>query len=56
MDGAAITVVMVSVAEPEPAAFVAPRVTALLPATVGVPEMTPVAALTDSPVGRPDAL
>ena len=58
MDGAARAAPMEidNVAEPVPVAFVAPMVTGLLPDAVGVPEITPVAALTDSPTGRPVAL
>ena len=35
---------------------VAVTVTVLVPAVVGVPEIRPVAALIDSPAGRPVAL
>ena len=45
-----------SVAEPVPAELVALSVTLKLPVTVGVPEMRPVAVLTESPAGRPVAL
>ena len=48
--------VNVSVAEPVPPAFVALIVTLDVPAAVGVPEITPVEALTDNPVGNPRAL
>ena len=42
-------------AEPVPVALVALTVTLKLPAAVGVPEMTPVVVLTDSPAGKPVA-
>src|ERR1051325_4003161 len=45
-----------SVAEPVPAELVALIETLKLPAAVGVPEMTPVVVLTDSPAGKPVAL
>jgi hypothetical protein len=48
--------VRANVAEPVPAALVALIVTLKLPAAVGVPEMTPVVVLTDSPAGKPVAL
>jgi hypothetical protein len=48
--------VNVSVAEPVPPAFVALIVTLEVPATVGVPEIKPVDALTDNPAGNPRAL
>src|SRR4051812_13401781 len=48
--------VRVSVAVPVPAAFVAPIVIGVVAATVGVPLMTPVTVLIDSPVGSPVAL
>jgi hypothetical protein len=40
---------------PVPPAFVAVRVTKKVPATVGVPLITPVAAFNVSPAGRPVA-
>src|ERR1700730_11909359 len=49
-------IVKVNVAVPVPAAFVALNVTLDVPAVVGVPEMTPVAVLTESPAGNPVAL
>ncbi|HTX39902.1 MAG TPA: hypothetical protein VME43_33015 [Bryobacteraceae bacterium] len=45
----------VSVADPVPLLFVAPIVTGVVPAVLGVPEMTPVEVLTDSPPGSPVA-
>ena len=56
MTGLAGFTVSDSVAVPVPLAFVAPMVTDDVPAAVGVPEITPVAVLTDSPAGRPAAL
>ena len=38
------------------AALVAPSVTVEVPAAVGVPEISPVAVLTDKPAGNPVAL
>ena len=49
-------VLRANVAEPVPAEFVALIVTLKLPAVVGVPEMTPVVVLTESPDGKPVAL
>ena len=49
-------IVKVNVAEPVPAALVALNVTLDVPAAVGVPEMTPVVVLTESPAGNPVAL
>ena len=43
-------------ADPVPAALVALNVTLDVPAVVGVPEMTPVVVLTESPAGSPVAL
>jgi hypothetical protein len=54
--GAATVMVSVRVALPIPPALVAPSVTVEVPAEVGVPEINPVAALTDSPAGKPVAL
>ena len=48
--------VKANVAVPVPAALVALNVTLDVPAAVGVPEMTPVAVLTESPLGNPAAL
>ena len=48
--------VNVNVLLPVPVALVAPSVTVEIPTTVGVPEIRPVAALTDKPVGKPVAL
>ena len=45
-----------NVAVPVPAALVALNVTLDVPAAVGVPEMTPVVVLTESPAGNPVAL
>src|SRR5215471_10052013 len=49
-------VVKANVAEPVPSAFAALNATLNVPATVGVPEMTPVVGLTESPAGNPVAL
>ncbi len=49
-------IVKVNVAEPVPAALVALNATLDVPAALGVPEMTPVAVLTESPTGNPVAL
>ncbi|MEI8080147.1 MAG: hypothetical protein WCH61_11030 [bacterium] len=48
-------IVMLSVAFPVPAEFVAEMVAFEVPATVGVPEMSPVDVFTVSPDGRPAA-
>src|ERR1700720_4074133 len=45
-----------NVADPVPKALVALNVTLDFPAAVGVPEMTPVVVLTESPAGNPAAL
>ena len=45
-----------NVAVPVPAALVALNATLDVPAAVGVPEMTPVAVLTERPAGSPVAL
>ncbi|HTX39903.1 MAG TPA: hypothetical protein VME43_33020 [Bryobacteraceae bacterium] len=47
--------VIVSVVLPVPVLFVALMVTGVVPAAPGVPEMTPVAVLTNSPPGSPVA-
>ena len=52
----AALIVKVNVAVPVPAAFVARNPMLDVPAAVGVPEMTPVAVLTESPAGKPAAL
>src|SRR5271155_1888258 len=49
-------IVSAKVAEPVPLALVALMVTLLVPATVGVPVIAPVAVLTLSPAGSPVAL
>ena len=54
--GAAVLIVKDNVADPVPAALVALNVTLDVPAAVGVPEMTPVVVLTESPAGNPVAL
>ena len=46
----------VNVALPVPPEFVAPKLTALCPSVVGVPEMTPVTVFTLNPAGNPLAL
>ena len=48
--------VKVSVKVPVPVTLLADIVMVLVPAVVGVPEMTPVAVLRSSPVGSPVAL
>jgi hypothetical protein len=53
--GAAATVI-VRVFVPEPPAFVALRLTVEVAAAVGVPEITPLVALTVRPAGNPVAL
>ena len=56
MTGAALSVMMRLVV-PVPAPLVAERVTLKVPAaTLGVPEITPVLVLMESPPGRPVAL
>jgi hypothetical protein len=52
---AALTV-SVRVAWPVPPALVAPSVTVEVPAAVAVPEIKPVAVLTDKPAGKLVAL
>jgi hypothetical protein len=49
-------IVKANVAEPVPTALVALNVTLDIPNAEGVPEMTPVAVLTESPAGNPVAL
>ena len=49
-------IVKANVAEPVPAALVAFNVTLDVPDAEGVPEMTPVVVLTESPAGNPVAL
>jgi hypothetical protein len=51
----AAAIVNISVALPVPPLLVALRVTLDVPAAVGVPEISPVEALTAKPAGRPDA-
>jgi hypothetical protein len=53
--GTAGLTVRVRVAWPVPVALVALNVTGEVPAVVGVPEIKPVAVLTDNPAGRPVA-
>jgi hypothetical protein len=53
--GAAATVIVKALVA-EPPALVALRVTAAVAAAVGVPEITPLVALTDRPAGSPVAL
>ena len=45
-----------NVADPVPVALVALNVTLDVPVAVGVPETTPVAVLTESPLGNPVAV
>jgi hypothetical protein len=54
--GAAATIVIVRLLVPDPAALLALRVTAEFAAAVGVPEITPLVALTVRPAGNPVAL
>ena len=49
-------IVSVNLAEPVPAELAALIVTLKVPAPPGLPEMTPVVWLTESPAGRPVAL
>ena len=53
--GAGGAMVRVSVAFPVPPLLVALSVTVEVPAVVGVPEINPVAVLTETPAGRPVA-
>jgi hypothetical protein len=53
--GTAEAMVIVSVAVPVPALFVALSVTVEVPAAVGVPEINPVAVFTVKPAGKPAA-
>jgi hypothetical protein len=55
MTGFATETVNVKVALPVPPALIALRVTEDVAAVVGVPDITPVAVLIDSPAGRPVA-
>ena len=54
--GLAGLIVRARVAVPVPPALVALRGTLDVPAAVGVPEIRPVAVLTDNPAGKPVAL
>ena len=56
MTGIGGLVVSVKTAVPVPLEFIAPIVTLLIPAIVGVPEITPVVVFTLSPAGRLVAL
>jgi hypothetical protein len=53
--GADDAMVSISVALPVPLLLVALGVTVEVPDAVGVPEIKPLAVLTDKPAGRPDA-
>src|SRR5438309_12035534 len=55
MTGGAAVIVTASVWVPVPPALVALRVTVEAPALVGVPEMSPVVALSARPAGNPVA-
>src|SRR2546428_12864107 len=55
MTGVAAVIVTASVWVPVPPALVALRVTVEAPAVVGVPEMSPVVALSARPAGNPVA-
>ena len=54
--GGGRAIVIVSVADPVPPAFVALIVTLVVPPAVGAPVIAPVLVLTDSPAGRGVAL
>jgi hypothetical protein len=54
--GVAADTVTIRLFVPEPAEFVALKVTVEVAATVGVPEITPLVALTVRPAGSPVAL
>ncbi len=55
--GEAVTFTLkVNITDPVPVALAALNVTVDVPAAGGVPEMTPVAVLTESPAGNPAAL
>ena len=54
--GVGAFIVQAKVAEPVPPALVALNVTLEVPAAVGIPEITPVVVLTESPAGNPVAL
>ncbi len=54
--GAALVIVRLRVALPVPPVLVAPSVTVEVPAAVAVPEIKPVAVLTDKPAGKLVAL
>jgi hypothetical protein len=56
MTGGPAPIVITSVADPVPVAFVALIVTLKAPVVLGVPETRPVEGLTVSPGGRPVAL
>jgi hypothetical protein len=51
--GTTVPIVSVKVACPEPPLLVAVKVTVEVPALVGVPEINPLLAFTDSPAGKP---
>jgi hypothetical protein len=53
--GAALIIVNTRAAVPVPVLLLALRLTFDVPAAVGVPEITPVVALTVRPAGKPDA-
>ncbi len=53
--GAGGFTVRLKLAVPDPEALVAVKVTVLVPAAVGVPEIAPEVVLIDSPDGRPVA-
>jgi hypothetical protein len=56
MAGAVTAMVSIRVALPVPEALLAPTVTVEVPTAVGLPEISPVVALTDKPAGNPVAL
>jgi hypothetical protein len=51
--GAGRFIARAKIAVPVPPLFAALKVTLKLPETVGVPEMTPLAVLTERPAGKP---
>ena len=51
-----LDIASINVEVPVPPLFVAPMVTFVVPAVVGVPEMRPDEVFTESPEGRPVAL
>lgn len=56
LEGGGTLIVTANVADPVPKPLVALNVTLDVPAAVGVPAMTPVVVLIESPAGNPAAL